>query len=224
MSKPLVGETSGAPSPLNRAAIIPQTVAMEDSSSSPPRSIPGRSPQALFLDRDGTLIEHVPYLHDPAGVVLLPGVREALLRAKEASIQLFLFTNQSGVGRGLFSLTDVEAVNGRMLDLLGLGSNLFTAICIAPERPDEPPAYRKPSPRFIKETLALHGIDRDAAWMLGDSAVDWEAGRNAGIHVAAIVPDPRSPKDVETRTRLGVPAYSSVRDALGRMLPIDSPG
>ena len=176
------------------------------------------------MDRDGTLIEHVPYLHDPAGVVLLPGVREALLRAKEASIQLFLFTNQSGVGRGLFSLTDVEAVNGRMLDLLGLGSNLFTAICIAPERPDEPSAYRKPSPRFIKETLALHGIDRDAAWMLGDSAVDWEAGRNAGIHVAAVVPDARSPKDVETRTRLGVPAYSSVRDALGRMLPIDSPG
>ena len=224
MSEPLVGGTSGAASPLNRAAIIPQTAAMEDSSSSPPRSIPGRSPQALFLDRDGTLIEHVPYLHDPAGVVLLPGVREALLRAKEASIRLFLFTNQSGVGRGLFSLADVEAVNERMLDLLGLGRNLFTAICIAPERPDEPSAYRKPSPRFITETLALHGIDRDAAWMLGDSAVDWEAGRNAGIHVAAVVPDARSPKDVETRTRLGVPAYSSVRDALGRMLPIDSPG
>ena len=197
---------------------------MEDSSSSPPRSIPGRSPRALFLDRDGTLIEHVPYLHDPAGVVLLPGVREALLRAKEASIRLFLFTNQSGVGRGLFSLADVEAVNERMLDLLGLGRNLLTAICIAPERPDEPSAYRKPSPRFITETLALHRIDRDAAWMLGDSAVDWEAGRNAGIHVAAVVPDARAPKDVETRTRLGVPAYSSVRDALGRMLPIDSPG
>ena len=197
---------------------------MEDSSSSPPRSIPGRSPQALFLDRDGTLIEHVPYLHDPAGVVLLPGVREALLRAKEASIRLFLFTNQSGVGRGLFSLADVEAVNERMLDLLGLGRNLFTAICIAPERPDEPSPYRKPSPRFITETLALHGIDRDAAWMLGDSAVDWEAGRNAGIHVAAIVPHPSASKDFAVRTSLGVPAYASVRDALGRMLPIDSPG
>ncbi|MCY3015239.1 MAG: HAD-IIIA family hydrolase [Planctomycetota bacterium] len=166
------------------------------------------------MDRDGTLIEHVPYLHDPAGVVLLPGVREALLRAKEASIRLFLFTNQSGVGRGLFSLADVEAVNERMLDLLGLGRYLFTAICIAPERPDEPSAYRKPSPRFITETLALHRIDRDAAWMLGDSAVDWEAGRNAGIHVAAIVPDPRAPKDVETRARLGAPAYAGVLEWL----------
>lgn len=197
---------------------------MKDSPPTPLRSGPERSPEALFLDRDGTLIEHVPYLADPAGVVLLPGVREVLVRAQEASIRLFLFTNQSGVGRGLFTLADVEAVNRRMLDLLGLGTDLFTAICIAPEHPDEPSAYRKPSPRFINETLALHGIDRDAAWMLGDSAVDWEAGRNAGIHVAAIVPDPSASKDLAVRTSLGVPAYASVRDALGRMLPIDSPG
>lgn len=185
---------------------------MKDSPPTPLCSKPERSREALFLDRDGTLIEHVPYLHDPAGVVLLPGVREALLRAKEASIRLFLFTNQSGVGRGLFTLADVAAVNQRMLDLLGLGTDLFTAICIAPEHPDEPSAYRKPSPRFIEETLALHGIDHDAAWMLGDSAVDWEAGLKAGIHVAAVVPDPRAPKDVETRIRLGVPAYAGVLD------------
>jgi D-glycero-D-manno-heptose 1,7-bisphosphate phosphatase len=187
---------------------------MEDSPASLPRSSPQRPPEALFLDRDGTLIEHVPYLRDPAGVVLLPGVREALVRAKESSIRLFLVTNQSGVGRGLFTLADVEAVNRRMLDLLGLGTDIFTAICIAPEHPDEPSAYRKPSPRFIAETLAIHGIDRDAAWMLGDSAVDWEAGLNAGIHAAAVVPDPRAPKDGETRTRLGVPAYASVFDWL----------
>ena len=131
---------------------------------------PTTSPRAIFLDRDGTLIENRHYLAAPEGVAVLPGVREGLRLARERGAKLFLFTNQSGVGRGLFALTDVEAVNGRMLELLGLGSNLFTAICIAPERPDEPPAYRKPSPRFIQETLALHGIDCDAAWMLGDSA------------------------------------------------------
>jgi len=187
---------------------------MEVALPPPPRSSLRRPPEALFLDRDGTLIEHVPYLHDPAGVVLLPGVREGLVRARKASIRLFLFTNQSGVGRGLFTLADVEAVNRRMLDLLGLGTDLFAAICIAPEHPDEPSAYRKPSPRFINETLILHGIDRHAAWMLGDSAVDWEAGLNAGIQVAAIVPDPRVPKDSEARARLGVPAYAGVIDWL----------
>ena len=183
---------------------------MEVLPPSPPRSRNGREPKALFLDRDGTLIEHKPYLADPAEVVLLPGVREALVRAQKASIRLFLFTNQSGVGRGLFTLADVEAVNRRMLGLLALGTDLFTAICIAPEHPDEPSAYRKPSPRFIEETLALSGIDRDAAWMLGDSAVDWEAGLKAGIQVAAVVPDARFAKDVETRIRLGIPAYAGV--------------
>lgn len=164
----------------------------------------------MFLDRDGTLIEHVPYLADPAGVVLLPGVRDALGRLQEHSIRLFLFTNQSGVGRGYFTLADVDAVNRRMLDLLGLGADLFTAICIAPERPDEPSAYRKPSPRFIEDSLTRHSIDPAAAWMLGDSAVDWEAGLNAGIRVAAVVPDFKAAKDVDARERLGVVAYRGV--------------
>jgi len=197
---------------------------MEDPSPSLRAGRSGRSPEALFLDRDGTLIEHVPYLSDPAGVVLLPGVREALSRAREASVRLFLFTNQSGVGRGLYTMADVEAVNRRMLAILGLGADLFTAICVAPERPEEPAVYRKPSPRFIEETLARHRIDRDSAWMLGDSAVDWEAGLNAGIHVGAIVPDATAAKDLEVRSARGVQAFSSVFEALEVILPSGTPG
>jgi len=169
---------------------------------------------ALFLDRDGTLIEHVPYLRDPADVALLPGVREALAAALAAGVKLFLFTNQSGVGRGMFTLAEVEACNERVVELLGLGPEPFTAICIAPETPDEPPRYRKPSPRFIHEMLHLHGIAARAAWMLGDSPVDWEAAINAGIRAAAIVPDPLAPKEPERRAELGVPAFPSVLDWL----------
>ena len=185
---------------------------------------PVRPPKALFLDRDGTLIEHVPYLHDPAGVVLLPGVASALARARAASVGLFLFTNQSGVGRGLFTLADVEAVNRRMLDLLGLGDDLFRTTCIAPEHPDEPSRYRKPSPRFIEEMLAIHRIDPADAWMVGDSAVDWEAGFNAGVGVAAIVSDPAVPKDLETRIRLEVPAYTGVGEFLADVMPAGDRG
>jgi D-glycero-D-manno-heptose 1,7-bisphosphate phosphatase len=71
--------------------------------------------------------------------------------------------------------------------MLDLGADLFTAVCVAPERPDEPVAYRKPSPRFIQEMLAAHEIAADAAWMVGDSPSDWQAGLNAGVRVAAIV-------------------------------------
>jgi D-glycero-D-manno-heptose 1,7-bisphosphate phosphatase len=167
-------------------------------------------PQAVFLDRDGTLIEHVPYLRDPADVVLLPGVREALARARAAAMKLFLFTNQSGVGRGLFTLAEVAACNRRMIELLDLGPQPFHAVCIATEMPQEPQRYRKPSPRFIQEMLDLHRIAPDAAWMLGDSPVDWEAGLNAGIRTAAIVPDPLAPKEPERRAELGIAAYASV--------------
>jgi len=166
--------------------------------------------QAVFLDRDGTLIRHVPYLRDPADVVLLPGVREALARARAADVKLFLFTNQSGVGRGMFTLAEVEACNARMIELLELGPQPFDEVCIATEIPEEPQLYRKPSPRFIHEMLERYGIDPEAAWMLGDSPVDWDAGLNAGIHAAAIVPDLLSPKEPQHREALGIAAYASL--------------
>ncbi len=168
------------------------------------------APQAIFLDRDGTLIENRHFLRSPEGVALLPGVREALARARDAGAKLFLFTNQSGVGRGYFTLADVEAVNRRMIDVLGFGDDLFAGICIAPERPDEPMVYRKPSPRFIHETLREHGWAAEAAWMVGDSPSDWEAGRNAGVWTAAIVPDQAADFDRERWLKMGVTAHSTL--------------
>ena len=146
--------------------------------------------RAVFLDRDGTLIANKHYLSNPDDIVVLPGVREALARLQTEGVKLFLFTNQSGVGRGLFTMADVEAVNRRMVEMLQLGAELFAGICIAPESPQETPVYRKPSPRFIHEMLLIHSIAASTAWMVGDSPVDWEAGRNAGIQTAAIVLDP----------------------------------
>jgi len=166
----------------------------------------------LFLDRDGTLIENKHYLSAPEGVVLLPGVREALQRARHSGAKLFLFTNQSGVGRGYFSMSDVERVNQRMLELLDLGDDLFTGVCIAPERPGDASLYRKPSPRFIQEMLALHGIDAKMSWMVGDTQVDWQAGINAGIRVAAVVPNPQEEPACDVRLELGVPAHRSLLD------------
>lgn len=170
------------------------------------------SPQAVFLDRDGTLIENRHYLASADGVVLLPGVHEALARLRAAGSRLFLFTNQSGVGRGYFTLADVEAQNRRLVDLLALGDDVFTGICVAPERPDEPSLYRKPSPRFIQEMLAAHSLPANAAWMVGDSPADWEAGLAAGIGAAAIVADPATEPHRERRGELGVVAYASLLD------------
>lgn len=171
-----------------------------------------RDVQAIFLDRDGTLIENRHYLGAPDGVALLPGVRDALGMARSAGARLFLFTNQSGVGRGYFTLADVEAVNRRMIECIGLGDDLFADVCIAPERPDEPSAYRKPSPLFIRETLARYALDATRAWMVGDTPSDWEAGVDAGVRVAAIVSDFTAEAGRERRLELGVPAYPTLLD------------
>lgn len=149
-----------------------------------PRSGPGG--RGLFLDRDGTLIYDRHYLSDPAGVEVIPGVPEALRLALDAGFRLYLFSNQSGVGRGYFTLRDVEAVNARMLEEIGLGPALFSGVCLATERPDEPAVYRKPSPRFILETIERDGLDRSRCWMVGDSPADFLAGRAAGVRDALV--------------------------------------
>ena len=146
--------------------------------------------KAVFLDRDGTIIIDGNYISDPAQVRLMHGAKEALLLLKDSGFMLFLFTNQSGVGRGFFSLEAVHRCNQRMLDLLGLGSPLFTDVCIAPECPDQPSVYRKPNPRFLNEAVARHGIDRSKAWMVGDKSIDVESGLNAGIKAALIGKNP----------------------------------
>src|SRR4051812_36075726 len=142
--------------------------------------------KALFLDRDGTLILDKHYLADPAGVELIPGVAAALKQARALGYQLFLFTNQSGIGRGLHTLDDALRCNARMEELIGLPLPLFTDICTAPEPSEQPSVYRKPPPLFIAKSTPRHGLDPRHCWMIGDRDSDVEAGRNAKIHAVAV--------------------------------------
>jgi D-glycero-D-manno-heptose 1,7-bisphosphate phosphatase len=73
-----------------------------------------------------------------------------------------------------------------MLELLALPAPGILEIKAAPERPDEPSEYRKPSPKFILEMVARHDLDRARCWMIGDRVTDWDAGLNAGIRSCAV--------------------------------------
>lgn len=171
-------------------------------------------PVALFLDRDGTIITHKPYLHRPEEVELVPTAAAALKRARAQDWKLFLLTNQSGVGRGLFRLEDVELVHSRMLELLGLPADFFTGICIAPEAPDQPVLYRKPSPRFILEVMHQHELTHDCCWMIGDSPSDWETGRAARIGVCAVRSGLTTSESEQKRENLGVPLFEDLLEAV----------
>lgn len=166
--------------------------------------------KALFLDRDGTLILDKHYLADPDGVELIPGVSAALGRARALGYQLFLFTNQSGVARGLHTIDDVLRCNTRMEELLGLPLPLFTDICIAIEGPGVTDGYRKPSPRFILESIARHGLDRKHCWMVGDREGDIEAGLNAQINSAAVCTGKYDAAQWRALARPGVPVFASL--------------
>ncbi len=164
--------------------------------------------RALFLDRDGTLIVDRVYLADPAGVELIPGAAEGLRRARSLGFRLFLFTNQSGIGRGLHTIEDTHRVNARMEELLGLPAPVFDGTCIAPEAPGQASDYRKPSPRFIREMVAEHGLDPAASWMVGDSRADVGAALAAGIRAAAVRTGKVAPESIPEVAQGSVPVFA----------------
>lgn len=136
--------------------------------------------RALFLDRDGTIIEDAGYLSDPAGIRLLPGAMEALAALSAAGWKLFVVSNQSGVGRGMIHPEEMKAVQERFLEILsGHGVSVAESyLCV--HAPEENCRCRKPSPWFLQTAAREHALDLSASWMIGDREGDILCGRNAG--------------------------------------------
>jgi D-glycero-D-manno-heptose 1,7-bisphosphate phosphatase len=143
--------------------------------------------KAVFLDRDGTLIEDKDYLSQPGHVVILPGVPEALRRLIKAHFKLVIVTNQSGVGRGFFSLADVEKVHNHLIAEFRRHGVHFERIYVAPEAPDQASRGRKPSPQFLFDARDELGLDLQRSYMIGDKLIDLACGWNAGLKRAILV-------------------------------------
>jgi len=141
--------------------------------------------RAVFLDRDGTLIEDRDYLRRPEEVVVYPGAPGALGRLKKGGFQLFIVTNQSGVGRGYFTLDDVEKVHQRLI--LEFAGVHFQKIYVAPEAPDQPSPGRKPSPQFLFDARDEFGVSLADSYVVGDKLIDLECGWNAGVKKCLLV-------------------------------------
>src|SRR5687767_7446703 len=143
--------------------------------------------KAVFLDRDGTLIEDKDYLSQPEEVVIYPGATAALRRLRDAGFKLFIVTNQSGVGRGYFSLADVENVHRHLLDEFARAGVLFEKIYVAPEAPDQASRGRKPAPQFLFDARDEFGLDLTRSYIVGDKLIDLACGWNAGVKRALLV-------------------------------------
>ena len=128
----------------------------------------------MFLDRDGTLIEEREYLRQPEEVAIFPGAAAALKKLQDAGFLLFVVSNQSGVGRGYFTLADVEAVHAHLARELAREGVQFEKIYFAPEAPDQPSRGRKPSPQFLFDARDEFGVDLARSFMIGDKLIDLE--------------------------------------------------
>jgi D-glycero-D-manno-heptose 1,7-bisphosphate phosphatase len=129
---------------------------------------------AVFIDRDGTIIEYVEYPQDPEQIVLQSGARDAMAWLLSSRYHVFLYTNQSGVGRGYFGLDAVFKCQQRMFELLEMSPDQLSGYCIAPEHPRQKGGYRKPSPRFIIEAKSHFGLAGRDMHMIGDTFTDME--------------------------------------------------
>jgi len=143
--------------------------------------------RAVFLDRDGTIIEEKEYLRDPDRVVIFPGAREALKRLQDAGLRLIVVTNQSGIGRGYYTVEDMHRVNARLISELERAGVRIEKIFFAPEAPEQPSRGRKPSPQFLFDARDELGIDLSQSYMVGDKLIDLECGWNAGVKKSILV-------------------------------------
>lgn len=180
---------------------------------------------AVFFDRDNTLIINDGYLGDPAQVVLMPGAAVAIARARAMGFVVVTISNQSGVARGLFDESAVQAVNRRMDELL-LADDPAAKIDLhvyCPFHPDAlVPAYRKqsdlrkPAPGMILLAAAQLNLDLPNSWVIGDALRDIEAGVAAGCHTILFVPQslPQSPQAAGEQTVLSDHTVANLKTAI----------
>lgn len=139
---------------------------------------------ALLCDRDGTLVRDVPYNGDWRRVEPLPGVAEALARARAAGVRTAVVTNQSGLAAGWFGLDDLLAVQRRVDELLGP----FDVLLHCPHGPGDGCRCRKPAPGMVLDAAARLGTEPARCVLVGDTAADLAAADAAGAH-GLLVPD-----------------------------------
>lgn len=143
------------------------------------------SERAVFLDRDGTLMEEVHYCGDPAQVRLYPGVCEALRNLKQAGFRLFIVTNQSGIGRGMITEAQYHAVQAELLRQLG--HQLIDRSYFCADAPGDVSSRRKPEPGMVLEAAKEFDIDLSRSFFVGDKSSDIECGRRAGTRTVQVL-------------------------------------
>lgn len=165
----------------------------------------------VFLDRDGTLVHDPGYVHRLDDYALLPGAVEALVLLRDAGFRLAVVTNQSGIGKGLYSIEEFWRFQDHLIaDLAGAGVRI-EATYVCPHLPSAGCACRKPSPAALRQARDTLGADLARSWVVGDHASDVELGVRAGARSVLVL----TGHGVEERAKLPAgAAHPVVADVL----------
>lgn len=172
---------------------------------------PSRRP-ALFLDRDGTLIDLVDYLSAPDDVRLIDAAVETVRAANAAGIAVVIVTNQSGIGRGYFDWAAFEAVQTRLYALMTKAGAVIDAAYACPHPPPDSggPAqslYRKPAPGMFLRAGTDLVLDLAKSRVAGDTAADLAAGKAAGLRAGFLVDTGYGDRDLADARALADDAF-----------------
>src|SRR3989338_8270804 len=140
--------------------------------------------KAVFIDRDGTIVEDTGYIHKAEDFKLLPNAIEGLRKLRK--FMIFIVTNQSGIGRGIYKLEDFKRFNDRVIYELGKHKIKIEKIYYCPHKPEDNCDCRKPKTKFLKDAEKDFEIDLKKSYVIGDRKIDFEMGKAAGcatIHV-----------------------------------------
>jgi D-glycero-D-manno-heptose 1,7-bisphosphate phosphatase len=141
----------------------------------------------VFLDRDGVINSSFPsYVSQWKDYVLYPWALKSLRKLRQAGAQLFLVTNQSGVGRGYFTIRQLEDLLANLQQRVRSSGGDFAEMFYCPHNPEEQCDCRKPEPGMLKAAASKYHVDLESAWMVGDRAGDIEAGNAVGARTVFV--------------------------------------
>jgi len=178
---------------------------------------------ALFLDRDGVLIENRPdYVRQWSEAVILPGVVAALARLHASPLKFVIVTNQSAVGRGLIPLAEAQAINEALAAAIVSGGGRVDGVYMCPHTPEENCSCRKPRPGLILQAARELALDLRASTLIGDAESDIQAARAAGLGHCALVRTGRGQDQEPALSASGhdaVPVFDDLAQALRALYP-----
>lgn len=137
--------------------------------------------KAIFIDRDGVINIEKNYLYKIEEFEFINGVFEALKSFQSLGYKLFIITNQSGIGRGYYTLDDFKTLTSWMLQQFEEKGITISDVQLCPHGPNDDCNCRKPKTGMIDAILKKHAIDLQNSWLIGDKASDIECAQNAGI-------------------------------------------